>query len=50
MASLAFVLPSIVPPTGPAIRKAPINSAKPLDLLRSIQPLSPPPRLVFSAA
>jgi len=48
MASLAFVLPAALSFTGPAVRKAPFQSAKPLDFLRSIQPLSPPPR--FEAA
>jgi hypothetical protein len=48
MVSLAFVLPSVVSLTDPAIFKTPIESAKPLDFLRAIQPLSPPPR--FEAA
>jgi hypothetical protein len=48
MVSLAFVLPSVVSLADPAIFKTPIESAKPLDFLRSIQPLSPPPR--FEAA
>jgi hypothetical protein len=50
MVSLAFVLPTVLSLTGPAVRKAPIESAKPLDFLRSVEPLSPPPRLETAAA
>ncbi len=48
MASMTFVLPAAPSLAGPAVRKEAITSTKPLDFLRSLQPLSPPPR--FEAA
>lgn len=48
--SMAFVLPAALSLAGPAVCKAPFQSAKPLDFLRSTQPLSPPPRLEATAA
>jgi len=50
MASMTFVLPVVFSLARPAVRKAAINSSKPLDFLRSLQPLSPPPRLEAAAA
>jgi len=47
--SLAFVLPPSVAVPASAAIKSPIELAKPLDIPRCIEPLSPPPRL-FSAA
>jgi hypothetical protein len=48
--SMAFVLPpSVAVATATAI-KSPIELAKPLDFLRSIEPLSPPPRFISAAA
>jgi hypothetical protein len=48
--SIAFVLPPSVADAASAAIKSPIELAKPLDLPRSIQPLSPPPRFVSAAA
>jgi hypothetical protein len=49
VASMAFVLPpSVVAAEATAI-KLPIELAKPLDFPLSIEPLSPPPRLVSAA-
>jgi hypothetical protein len=50
MTSLAFVLPSVLAVTVPSVFKAPIESGKPLDFFRSIQPLSPPPRFEATLA
>ena len=47
--SIAFVLPPQVTVPAPAAIQSPFESAKPLDFPRSIEPLSPPPRL-FSAS
>src|SRR6202521_5228176 len=44
--SIAFVLPPSVAVAASAAIKSPIELAKPLDYPRSIEPLSPPPRLV----
>jgi hypothetical protein len=49
-ASIAFVLPPSVAVAAPAAIKSPIELANPLDFPRSIEPLSPPPRLVSAAA
>jgi hypothetical protein len=48
--SIAFVLPPSVAVAASAAIKSPIELAKPLDFPRSIEPLSPPPRLVSAAA
>jgi len=48
--SIAFVLPPSVAVAASAAIKSPIELAKPLDLPRSIEPLSPPPRFVSAAA
>ncbi len=48
--SLAFVLPPSVAVPASAAIKSPFKLAKLLDLPRSIEPLSPPPRLVSAAA
>jgi len=49
IASIAFVLPPSVTVVPAAAFASQIELAKPLDFPRSIEPLSPPPRL-FSAA
>jgi hypothetical protein len=48
--SIAFVLPPAVAMAAAAAIESPIELAKPLDLPRSIEPLSPPPRFAFAAA
>jgi hypothetical protein len=48
--SVAFVLPPAVTFAAPAAIKSPFESASPLDLPRSIEPLSPPPRFSSAAA
>lgn len=50
IASIAFVLPSSMADAAAVEIKSPIDLAKPLDFPRSIEPLSPPPRLVLAAA
>jgi hypothetical protein len=47
--SIAFVLPPSLTATTVAAIKSPIELAKPLDFPRSVEPLSPPPRIVFAA-
>ena len=46
---VAFVLPPALVAADVAARKSPIELAKPLDFPRSIEPLSPPPRLLPAA-
>src|SRR5882762_6845837 len=43
--AVAFVMPSTIVAVAPVGIKSPIETAKPLDFLRSLEPLSPPPRL-----
>jgi hypothetical protein len=50
LSSVAFVLPPPVVVVAPAGSKSPIEATKPLDFLRSAEPLSPPPRLAPAAA
>src|SRR5258708_12355411 len=50
LTSIAFVLPPSVAMAAAAAIELPIELAKPLDLPRSIEPLSPPPRFAFAAA
>jgi hypothetical protein len=50
IASIAFVLPSSMAAAAAVVIMSPIELAKPLDFPRSIEPLSPPPRLVLAAA
>src|SRR6267378_22461 len=50
LSAVAFVLPSPVMVIAPAGSESPIEPTKPLDFLRSLEPLSPPPRLVPAAA
>src|SRR5437016_5051007 len=50
VASIAFVLPPSAAVTAGAAIKSPIELARPLDFLRSIEPLSPPPRSVSAGA
>ena len=49
IASIAFVLPPPVTVAAPEAIKSPVESAKPLDFPRSIEPISPPPRFVSAA-
>jgi len=49
VASSVFVFPTPITIFEPSAVQAKIAFSKPLDLLRSVEPLSPPPRL-FSAA
>src|SRR6266849_8587866 len=46
VSAVAFVLPSPVMVIAPAGSESPIKATKPLDFLRSLEPLSPPPRLI----
>jgi hypothetical protein len=48
--SALFVLPPAVTVAALVAIKSPIESAKPLNFLRSIEPLAPPPRFVAAAA
>jgi hypothetical protein len=48
--SIAFVLPPVVAPESSAVITSPIELMKPVNFLRSIEPLSPPPRFSFAAA
>jgi hypothetical protein len=48
--SIAFVLPPLMAIPSSAITKSPVQLAGPLDLARSIEPLSPPPRIAPAAA
>lgn len=50
VSAVAFVLPSAVEVVAPVGIKSPIEPAKLLDFLRSVEPLSPPPRLPAAAA
>jgi len=50
LGAVAFVLPSAVVAVAPAGIKSPIEPAKLLDFLRSVEPLSPPPRLLPAVA
>src|SRR5216684_6043097 len=50
VSAVAFVLPSPVVVVAPAGSKSPIEATKPMDFLRSLEPLSPPPRLAPAAA
>jgi len=50
LSAVAFVLPSPVVVVVPAASKSPIETTKPMDFLRSLEPLSPPPRLDPAAA
>src|SRR5947207_9746165 len=50
LTSIAFVLPTGVSAARSTTISSPIELSKPLDLPRSIEPLSPPPRFVFAAA
>jgi hypothetical protein len=50
VSGIAFVLPSPVVVVAPVGIKSPIESAKLLDFLRSLEPLFPPPRLAPAAA
>ena len=50
VSAVAFVLPSPVPAVAPASIKSPIERAKLRDFLRSLEPLSPPPRLASMVA
>src|SRR5712664_4255203 len=45
VSAVAFVLPPSVVVVAPAGSKSPIEPAKVMDFLRSLEPLSPPPRL-----
>jgi hypothetical protein len=47
--AIAFVLPQPVDVAAPAAIQFAIESAKPLDFPRSIEPLSPPPRFLSAA-
>jgi hypothetical protein len=47
--SIAFVLPPDVAAAPSAAITSPIELAKPVNFLRSIEPLSPPPRFVSAA-
>jgi hypothetical protein len=48
--SIAFVLPPVLVVPESAAIASPVQFAKPLDFPRSIEPLSPPPRLAFAVA
>ncbi len=48
--SIAFVLPPLMTIPSSAAVKSPVQLAHPLDFARSIEPLSPPPRLAPAAA
>jgi hypothetical protein len=48
--SIAFVLPPAVAAAPSTAITSPIELAKPVNFLRSIEPLSPPPRFVSAAA
>ncbi len=50
VSAVAFVLPPSVVVVAPAGSKSPIEPAKVLDFLRSLEPLSPPPRLAPAVA
>jgi len=50
LSAVAFVLPPPVAVVAPAGSKSPIEPAKLMDFLRTIEPLSPPPRLAPAAA
>jgi hypothetical protein len=50
LGAVAFVLPSAVVAAAPVGIKSPIEPAKLLDFLRSVEPLSPPPRLLPAVA
>ncbi len=47
---IAFVLPPSVAAAPALATQSPIEFAKPLDFLRSVEPLSPPPRFVSAAS
>src|SRR5690242_413324 len=49
VASITFVLPSPMVAATVTATTSPIELAKPLDFLRSIEPLSPPPRVILLA-
>jgi hypothetical protein len=48
--AIAFVLPASIAAAPSVAVTSPIELSKPLDFPRSIEPASPPPRLVFAAA
>src|SRR5258708_2216421 len=48
--SIAFVLPPSMAAAASTAIKSPIELAKPLDIPRFIEPLSPPPRFLSAAA
>ena len=48
--SIAFVLPPAIAAAAPAAITSSVELAKPANFLRSIEPLSPPPRFFFAAA
>src|SRR5229473_2277223 len=48
--SIAFVLPPAVAAAPSTAISSPIELARPVNFLRSIEPLSPPPRIVSAAA
>lgn len=50
VSAVAFVLPSPIMVVAPVGIQSPIEPAKLLDFLRSLEPLSPPPRFVLAAA
>ena len=50
VSAVAFVLPFTIVVVAPVGIRSPIEAAKPLDFLRSLEPLSPPPRLAPAAA
>jgi hypothetical protein len=50
LTSIAFVLPTGVSAARSTAITSPIELSKPLDLPGSIEPLSPPPRIVFAVA
>jgi hypothetical protein len=48
--SIAFVLPPLMTIPSSTTTKSPVQLGRPLDFPRSIEPLSPPPRLAQAAA
>lgn len=50
MTSIAFVLPPAIAAAAPAAISSSVELAKPENFLRSIEPLSPPPRFASAAA
>jgi hypothetical protein len=50
VASIAFVLPPVIAVIASSVVKSPVQFSQPLEFPRSIEPLSPPPRLAPAAA